>query len=673
MPFDCTPAARLHILGNTRLINHDGRDMTPKSAKSRALLAYIALSPGGVSQRSRVSELLWSEAADAKASLRQCLKEVRATFLPFGLSVLFADVQRLVLDLRSVWVDALEVDRLARSRNPADLEAMVSLYGGDLLENVDIRDPPFEDWRIVERNRLRRKVCEALEAALSRGPDGCDADWMERIATSLLALDPASEEAHRTIIRRHAVRGDVAAAIRQYQTCRDALARELDIKPSADTEALLRHLRSEDTLRSARQAAPPSLMTQSQSAPPPPALSSVRLREVRYPTITVEERLPLVGGPADAAAVTVLASALREALSRKRWLAVRNYQTMPVILPAGGCPPAREGSYRVNLTCLPFLDNIRFCAELQDDATGRVLWSNHHDCALGGAGFDLIDDLSRTLACRLDREIELCEIRRASRLPSEALGPYDCVLRAIPLIFKLTPEAYAEADRLLAAAQDAGPNESLVYSWRAFWYTLSIGQNWNSDRNATKAEIRSLIQRAMELDPRDAFALAIAGHIASFLDHDYGRALDLFRHSLHLDPNSPYARDFSAVTLCYAGNAPEALSQIAATNEIWQQHPAPFYARTTDCIAFFLAGENERAAEIGRRAVRTNPNFQGAYRPLIASLGHMGKVDEAGRYLEDLRKLQPDFSIDWFRANYLPLHRDYNDHYIEGFRKAGVG
>ncbi|MGF7206632.1 DNA-binding SARP family transcriptional activator [Skermanella aerolata] len=673
MPFDRKPAARLYILGNTRLVSHDGRDATPKSVKSRALLAYLALSPGGVSNRSKISELLWSEAADAKASLRQCLKEVRTTLLSSGLAVLFADVQRVGLDLGSIWVDALEVDRLVRSHDPADLEAVVSLYCGDLLENVDVRDPAFEDWRLVERIRLRRRVCEALEAALARGPEGCDADWVERIALSLLTLDPTSEEAHRTIIRRHAVRGDVAAAIRQYQACRDALARELDIKPSGETEALLRHLRSEEAHRSTHPATPPSLLAPSQPAPPPPAMSSIRLREVLYPTITVVEKLPAIGGPADAAAVTVLASALREALSRKRWLAVRNGPPTPVILPADGSPAAPEGSYRVSLTCLPFLDNIRFCAELEEEATGRILWSNHHDCALGGAGFDLIDDLSRTLAYRLDREIELCEIRRASRLPSQSLSPYDCVMRAIPLIFKLTPEAYAEADRLLTSAQDAGPHESMVYSWRAFWYTLSIGQNWNSDRNATKAEIRFLIQRAMELDSRDAFALAIAGHIASFLDHDYGRALDLFRHSLHLDPNSPYARDFSAVTLCYAGNAPEALNQIAATNEIWQQHPAPFYARTTDCIAFFLAGEHDRAAEIGRRAVRTNPNFQGAYRPLIASLGHMGKVEEAGRYLEDLRKLQPEFSIDWFRANYLPLHRDYNDHYIEGFRKAGVG
>ncbi len=55
----------------------------------------------------------------------------------------------------AVWVDALEVRRLARPRTPAEIEAMASLYAGDLLEDVSVRDPAFEDWLTMEREALR--------------------------------------------------------------------------------------------------------------------------------------------------------------------------------------------------------------------------------------------------------------------------------------------------------------------------------------------------------------------------------------------------------------------------------------------------------------------------------------------------------------------------------------
>jgi len=85
-----------------------------------------------------------------------------------------------------------------------------------------------------------------------------------------------------------------------------------------------------------------------------------------------------------------------------------------------------------------------------------------------------------------------------------------------------------------------------------------------------------------------------------------------------------------------------------------------------------LAGETEKAAEVGRRAVRENPGFQGAYRPLLASLGHLGRVDEAHEHLAKLRQLQPEFSIGWFREHYPPLPQDHRDHYVHGLRKARV-
>jgi hypothetical protein len=66
------------------------------------------------------------------------------------------------------------------------------------------------------------------------------------------------------------------------------------------------------------------------------------------------------------------------------------------------------------------------------------------------------------------------------------------------------------------------------------------------------------------------------------------------------------------------------------------------------------------------------PQFSRALPPVIASLGLTGRVEEARETLVTLQRLDPDFSIGWFRANYPPLQDDDSRRYIEGLRKAGV-
>ena len=134
--------ARLRLLGGFELRASDGRIATPRSAKGRAIMAYLALSPRGVGERGRLAGLVWGEGADAKASLRQCLRELRHTLSEAGLqTLLVTDPQHVALDLRQVWVDAIEMRKLARAGGHIDLDAIAALYTGHLFEGVEVRDP----------------------------------------------------------------------------------------------------------------------------------------------------------------------------------------------------------------------------------------------------------------------------------------------------------------------------------------------------------------------------------------------------------------------------------------------------------------------------------------------------------------------------------------------------
>ncbi|HEU5286464.1 MAG TPA: hypothetical protein VFU20_08175, partial [Sphingomicrobium sp.] len=82
-PFDERRAAadsrlRLRCLGRFQLDDSGGAEITPRTRKARALLAFLALSRRPAS-RDQLADLLWSGrgAEQAKSSLRQAIFELR--------------------------------------------------------------------------------------------------------------------------------------------------------------------------------------------------------------------------------------------------------------------------------------------------------------------------------------------------------------------------------------------------------------------------------------------------------------------------------------------------------------------------------------------------------------------------------------------------------------------
>ena len=71
-------------------------------------------------------------------------------------------------------------------------------------------------------------------------------------------------------------------------------------------------------------------------------------------------------------------------------------------------------------------------------------------------------------------------------------------------------------------------------------------------------------------------------------------------------------------------------------------------------------------------AIRHRGDLTGAYRVLTVAAGMSGDLELASTALRELRRAQPNVSIDWI-ANRLPWKSDDDrEHYLEGFRRAGL-
>ena len=85
--------------------------------KGQALLAYLALDPECRASRIELATLLWGDRFDeqARASLRQCLFELRKAMPDIAHEILSADGEMVVLDGQAITIDVREFERLAVS------------------------------------------------------------------------------------------------------------------------------------------------------------------------------------------------------------------------------------------------------------------------------------------------------------------------------------------------------------------------------------------------------------------------------------------------------------------------------------------------------------------------------------------------------------------------------
>src|SRR5206468_9146218 len=111
------------------------------------------------------------------------------------------------------------------------------LYRGELLP-----DDRYADWAEAPREALAQDYL----ALLIQLAQLLERDGNRKAATEtlreLLQHDLADESAHRSLMRLYAVDGQRRMALRQYERLRAALAREMEVEPSDESQQPYREI-----------------------------------------------------------------------------------------------------------------------------------------------------------------------------------------------------------------------------------------------------------------------------------------------------------------------------------------------------------------------------------------------------------------------------------------------
>jgi predicted O-linked N-acetylglucosamine transferase (SPINDLY family) len=91
-----------------------------------------------------------------------------------------------------------------------------------------------------------------------------------------------------------------------------------------------------------------------------------------------------------------------------------------------------------------------------------------------------------------------------------------------------------------------------------------------------------------------------------------------------------------------------------------------------DDLIASIWGDYAEAMRLARAAIRQRGDFVGGHRVLTAAAGMAGEAETAAAALQELRRAQPNVSLEWI-AHEMPIATESERaHYLEGFRRAGL-
>jgi len=326
--------------------------------------------------------------------------------------------------------------------------------------------------------------------------------------------------------------------------------------------------------------------------------------------------------------------------------------------------------YILNGTVQRQANRLRITAELIDASHGGTIWADRFD----GTNDDIFkfqDDIALSIVKTIEPRLVEAEANRVRSKPTESLDAYDCLLRALSLLYSFDKAEFADAGRYLDRAVELDPGYAQVYTYKAFWYTLAAGEGISVDP-ANDAKLAELaVQKALSLDPADALVHAVGGHICAFLLQQPELAVEMFERALQLNPNSAIAWGLSASTLCYLGRPEEALERLRNAFRLSPFDPLRFFFLSVAGIAEFVAGRYEEALIWLQKAQRENPRFTPMHRTRAAALALLGREEEAKAAAAELLAIAPTFRTSVFASRY-PLRRDTLERLVTGLTLAGA-
>jgi TolB-like protein len=357
-------------------------------------------------------------------------------------------------------------------------------------------------------------------------------------------------------------------------------------------------------------------------------------------------------------------------LSRQRWFSVIARNSSSTY--KGHAVDVREAAVRLGVRYVlegsvrMAANRVRVTGQLIDAAKGNHLWAEKYDRELADI-FVLQDDIATRVIGSVGPQILVTEAARVQSKRPRIIDAHDLVMQAVPHMWRLNGREQARAREQLQHAITLDPDYAHAHALLGWVYLTMCDLDTCGPISEFTNKALAAGMRATTLDNEDSWSQLVAG-VGHARRGRSNLALAHLTKSVQLSPG--FALGYAGVgyALAVGGQPERALQSLEQAHQLSRRDPfLANYAPVVRYTALFALKRYDETIAVCRAAAALHPNHAGAWRFLTASLGLIGRIEEAREALAHALTLQADLPND-------EVYADPHDRVriLEGLRKAGL-
>jgi TolB-like protein/class 3 adenylate cyclase/Tfp pilus assembly protein PilF len=315
-------------------------------------------------------------------------------------------------------------------------------------------------------------------------------------------------------------------------------------------------------------------------------------------------------------------------------------------------------------------DRIRVSAQLIDAPTNEHVWAETYDRDVTDV-FTLQDEISATIAASLVGDLTRAEGERARQRGTENLEAWSLYELGVQRLDRYTREDSAEARRLFERALEVDPRFATALA------QLAIANLWDvtfgvSDAPDTRPiAALEFARRAVEIDPRDPAAHLALGW-AFLMTGNAKNGFDATRRAVDLNPSMPEAWFFFGWAQLVAGDPAACIASNERAQRLSPEGPTASLAYDNLAWAYWETGRYEAGLEAGHRLVAARPAYWPGYMHVALNAVALGRIDDARAAIAEGRRVQPGMSIELIRRSMGVSRPEIDARWSAALREAGL-
>jgi class 3 adenylate cyclase/TolB-like protein len=295
-------------------------------------------------------------------------------------------------------------------------------------------------------------------------------------------------------------------------------------------------------------------------------------------------------------------------------------------------------------------ERVLVTAELCDTRHNEVVWADR----LTGDVMDVVQqesELINALASTCADQLLQTEVQRTLTQALPRLDSCALMLGAINLMHRSTRRDLERSQQLLGALVERHKRSVTPWAWLAKWHIMQVVQGMAPNPHASFQKAIGIADRALDMVPDSALALAVKGHAMCHLGKDVDGSNHLLLEATHANPNDPMAWLYRSVWSTMWGTPEESVTQAENALRLSPLDPQKYYFEMMLASCHLSTSDLGQAIHYSRSSLNKNRYHLPNLRILLTAQFESGQTSNARETFALLRSHQPDLTLSQYLSS----------------------